>query len=77
MKSIPIPFDEKLLADIDKVSKPLGLELARVVEAALHAWLKRHESRRFGQEWIAALKKNPDEAGRAEEWLDAQAWSDP
>ena len=77
MKSIPIPLNEKLLAEIDKVSKPLGLEFARVVEEALHAWLKRHESKRFGQEWIAALKKNPDEGSRAEDWMEAQAWPEP
>jgi len=31
---------------------------------------------RFEQEWIASLKKNPDDANRAEEWLKVQAWSE-
>ena len=43
---------------------------------ALLAWLKRHDGQRFEQEWIAALKQNADEASRAEDWLEAQAWSE-
>jgi len=76
MKTIQITVDETLLAELDKVSKPSGLGLSQMVEEAIRAWLKQRESRRFGQEWIAALKKNPDNASRAEEWIEAQAWSE-
>jgi len=51
--------------------------LAVIVREALHAWLKRREGLRFEQEWIAALQKHPDDAQRAEDWLEAQAWSEP
>jgi len=30
----------------------------------------------FEQAWIASLKQHPDEAGRAEDWLEAQAWGE-
>ena len=74
MKPVQILMDEGLLAEVEKMS---GGDLSRVVEEALQHWLKRYQSKRFGQEWIAALKKNPDDASRAEEWMEAQAWSEP
>jgi metal-responsive CopG/Arc/MetJ family transcriptional regulator len=76
MKTVQITMDESLLAEIDKVSEPSGLELSRIIEDALKHWLKRYQSKRFGQEWIAALKKNPDDASRAEAWLETQVWSE-
>lgn len=30
----------------------------------------------FEQAWIAALKQHPDEANRAEDWLETQAWGE-
>jgi len=77
MKPIQILLDERLLAEVDQVSEPFGYNLSRIVEEALKHWLKRYQSKRFGQEWIAALKKHPDDASRAEEWMEAQAWSEP
>ncbi len=77
MKPIQIVLDERLLAEVDQVSEPSGLDLSRIIEEALQHWLKRYQSKRFGQEWIAALKKNPDDASRAEDWSTAQAWSEP
>lgn len=77
MKTIQISMDESLLTEVDKVSKPSGLELSQVIEDALKHWLKRYQSKRFGQEWIAALKKNPDDASRAEAWGETQVWSEP
>ena len=76
MTNLQIPIDEHLLAEINKASKPLGLDMAQIITEALRAWLKRGEGRRFEQEWIAALKKNPDMASRAEDWGEAQAWSE-
>jgi hypothetical protein len=52
-------------------------KLSQTIEDALCIWLKKRKSRRFGKDWIAALKKNPDDASRAEEWIEAQAWSEP
>jgi antitoxin component of RelBE/YafQ-DinJ toxin-antitoxin module len=76
MTNVQIAIDESLLDEINKVGKHHGLDLTQVIREALQAWLKRREGLRFEQEWIAALKKNPDEAGRAEVWLDAQTWSE-
>ena len=72
--NIQISLDEQLWAEMIRVGNPLGLEPAQLLRQALLAWLKRHDGQRFEQEWIAALKQNADEASRAEDWLEAQAW---
>jgi hypothetical protein len=82
MINMQIAVDENLLAEIEKAGERQGLDLAQIVREALQTWLKRRdglrrEGMRFEQEWIATLKKNPDDASRAEEWLEAQAWSEP
>ena len=72
--NIEVSLEEQLLAEIVSAGKPRGLELAQIIREALLAWLKRHGGQKFEQEWIAALKQNADEASRAEDWLEAQAW---
>lgn len=76
-----IAIDESLLGEIEKAGERQGLDLTQTVREALQTWLKRredlrHQGVRFEEEWIATLKKNPDDASRAEEWLEAQAWSE-
>ena len=75
MKTIQISIDESLLAAIHQTNGTSDRELSQVIEEALQAWLKRRKARIFEREWIAALEKNPDEASRAEAWLETQAWS--
>ena len=77
MINIQIMLEEELLAEIADASKPQPPDLTAIVREALQAWLKRREGSRFEQEWIAALQKRPDEAQRAEDWLEAQAWTEP
>ena len=82
MTNVQIPIDENLLAEINKAGKRQNLNLIQIVGEALQIWLNRRdglrrEGLRFEQEWIASLKKKPDDANRAEEWLEAQAWSEP
>ncbi len=76
MKSIKISLDDQLVSEVNKVSAPLGVDFSRIVEEALFAWLKRYQSKRFGEEWIASLKKSPDDANRAEDWVESQYWSE-
>ncbi|MCI0693372.1 hypothetical protein L0337_15380 [candidate division KSB1 bacterium] len=81
MFNMQIAIDESLMAEVKKAGELQGLDLAQIVREALQSWLKRrdnlrHEGLRFEQEWIATLKKNPDDASRAEEWLEVQAWSE-
>jgi hypothetical protein len=81
MINMQVAIDENLLAEINKVGKRQNLDLTQIVGEALQTWLKRREALRreglrFEQEWIASLKKNPDDASRAEEWLEVQAWSE-
>jgi hypothetical protein len=74
--NIEVSLEEQLLAEIVRAGKPRGLELTQIIREALLAWLKRHGGQQFEQEWITALKQNPDEASRAEDWFEAQAWSE-
>ena len=34
------------------------------------------EGKKFEEEWIVSLKQRPDDQSDAEDWLEAQAWSD-
>lgn len=74
--NIEVSLEERLLAEIVSAGKPLGLELAQIIREALLAWLKQHSGQQFEQEWIAALKQTPDDASRAEDWFEAQTWSE-
>jgi hypothetical protein len=81
MVNVQIAIDESLMAEIEKAGELRGLDFTQIVKEALQTWLKRRddlrrEGLRFEQEWIATLKKNPDDASRAEEWLEVQAWSE-
>lgn len=76
MKSIKITLNEQLIVEIDKLSAPRGIDFSQIVEEALRAWLRQYQSKRFGEEWIASLKKFPDDASRAEVWLESQYWSE-
>lgn len=69
MIDVHITVDEELLAEVERVSKPLGLDRSQVISQALQSWLHRHSVEQFEQEWIASLQKQPDEAERAEAWL--------
>lgn len=74
--NIQISIDEQVWAAMVRVGKPLGLQPAQVVRQALLSWLGQHDGQRFEQERIAAPNQNPDDASRAEDWLEAQAWSE-
>jgi hypothetical protein len=74
--NVEVSLEEKLLAEVVSAGKPRGLEPAQIIREALLAWLKRHGGQQFEQEWSAALKQKPDEASRAEDWFEAQAWSE-
>ena len=75
MKNVQVTIDEDTLTRVDRIGKPLGLKRSQVVRQALREWLRRHAVENFEQEWIAALQKKPDDAARAEDWSDIQAWS--
>ena len=75
MKNVQITIDEDTLTRVDRIGKPLGLKRSEVVRRALRDWLRRQAVENFEQEWIVALQKQPDDAARAEDWRDIQAWS--
>lgn len=76
MKNVQITVDEETLRQVDRMSKPLGLKRSEIVRQALRQWLRRQAVESFEQEWIAALQKRPDEASRAEDWLESQTWTE-
>lgn len=74
--NIQVTLEEPLLAEVVRAGHSLGLEPAQVIRQARLDWLKRPDGRQFEQEWIAALQQNADEASRAEDWIEVQAWSE-
>lgn len=74
MRNVQITVDENTLRQVDRAAKPLGLKRSEIVRQALRLWLRTQAVERFEQQWIAALEARPDQAGRADEWLDAQSW---
>ena len=75
MKNVQITIDAETLTKVDRIGKPLGLKRSEIVRQALRDWLQRHAVESFEREWIAALQKRPDDAGRAEDWKGVQSWS--
>jgi len=75
MKNVQITIDEETLTRVDQIGKPLGLKRSEIVRRALRDWLRSRAVESFEQDWIAALRKEPDDAGRAEDWLEIQTWS--
>jgi metal-responsive CopG/Arc/MetJ family transcriptional regulator len=74
MKNVQITVDEDTLTQVDRIGKPLGLKRSEIVRAALREWLRRHAVENFEQEWIAALRRKPDNAARADDWIGVQTW---
>lgn len=72
MIDVRITVDEQLLAEVDRIGQPLGLDRSQIVSQALQSWLQRRTVERFEQEWIDSLQRHPDEADRAEAWLSLQ-----
>jgi metal-responsive CopG/Arc/MetJ family transcriptional regulator len=76
MKNVQVIIDDDTLSRVDRVGKPLGLNRSEIVRQALREWLHRQTVGTFERTWIAALEGKPDEASRADEWLDLQSWSE-
>ena len=76
MKSVQITVDEETLSKVDGIGNSLGLTRSEIVRQALREWMSRQAVQAFEQEWIAALRKNPDDADRAEDWVGSQSWSE-
>ena len=74
MKNVQISIDPETLAQVDRVGKPLGLKRSEIVRQALREWLRRRAVERFEADWIAALRKRPDDTERADDWLGVQTW---
>lgn len=76
MKNVQITVDEKLLAQIDRAGKPLGLKRSQIVRQALHEWLRKRAVEQFERDWVDSLQKRPDERKSAERWLAVQSWGE-
>lgn len=50
------------------------VDRSEIVRQALRQWLHRQAVENFEREWITALEKTPDDAARADDWIDIQAW---
>lgn len=76
VKNVQITIDERMLAELERVGKSLGLKRSQIVRQALREWLHRHAVERFEQDWIRSLEEKPDQAGRADAWIGIQAWNE-
>jgi metal-responsive CopG/Arc/MetJ family transcriptional regulator len=76
MKNVQVTIDDVTLRRVDRAAKPLGLKRSEIVRQALREWLQRRSLEKFEEAWIASLRKRPDEASRADAWLDSLTWSD-
>ncbi len=74
MKNVQVTIDEETLSRVDRVGKPLGLNRSEIVRQALRQWLRRHAVESFERKWIGALQERADDASRADDWLEAEAW---
>jgi predicted transcriptional regulator len=76
MRNVQITIDDETLARVDRAGKPLGLNRSAIVRQALRQWLHRHAVNEFERRWIDALERQPDQPSRADDWNDAQSWSE-
>jgi metal-responsive CopG/Arc/MetJ family transcriptional regulator len=74
MKNIQVTIDPETLTAVDRAARPLGLKRSAIVRQALREWLHRRSVERFEEEWVAGLKKKPDDPKRADDWLASQVW---
>jgi metal-responsive CopG/Arc/MetJ family transcriptional regulator len=74
MKNVQVTIDDETLTRVDRVGKPLGLTRSEIVRQALRQWLRRHAVESFERQWVAALQETPDDASRADDWLESQSW---
>lgn len=75
MKNVQISIDEETLQHVDRAAAPLGLSRSEVVRQALRQWLRHQTVRKFEEDWVSALRRQPDDPGRADDWLLSDAWS--
>jgi metal-responsive CopG/Arc/MetJ family transcriptional regulator len=76
MKNVQVTVDKETLEAVDRVRRPLGLKRSEIVRQALRDWLRLREVESFEQGWIAALRRNPDVASRADDWREVQEWTE-
>jgi hypothetical protein len=88
MKNVQITLDEKLLAEVDRVCAPLGLNRSQAVRQALRDWLRRHAIERFARARFPffrpfpklalsrSLARRPDYHARGQLQSDPCSWSE-
>ncbi len=76
MKNVQISFDEELLETVDMAATSSQMSRSAIVREALKNWLRQRQVKAFEDEWIAKLRKAPQDTEEAEAWLEAESWSD-
>lgn len=59
---------------VEQIEKIAGKSKSEFVREAIEEKIRRELDRRRVEEWIAALKKNPQDLEHAEDWLKAGSW---
>ena len=80
MKSITLTLPDSLRRELESRAHAGGVSLNEyvVIVLAVHAFAVCGEQggRRFELDWVSALGRQPDDASRAEDWIEAQSWTE-
>ncbi len=68
----------RLPSEVDEeISKLAPASKSSFVRQAIREKIQRDLFQKLEEEWIKALKRNPEDAGEAETWLKAESWDAP
>lgn len=70
--NLQIRVPEEVSDQIEEIS---GKSKSSFVREAILEKIQREVHRRQEEQWIAALKKHPEDLSEARDWLKAEGWS--
>jgi metal-responsive CopG/Arc/MetJ family transcriptional regulator len=74
MKTIQMTLDEKLLRDVDKVTKKLKTTRSKFIRRAMHKLLDELEIKELEKLHREGYKKYPVKQGEFDIWENEQSW---
>jgi metal-responsive CopG/Arc/MetJ family transcriptional regulator len=77
MEAIQLTVDESLLAEIDQVTRSLGMTRASFLRLALELALRNQETIAREQQHAHGYSQHTVKPGEFDEWEPEQVWSEP
>lgn len=75
MKPIRLAVDESILAQLDNVTKELGISRSAFMRDALNQALRQHRIRLLERQQEEGYARYPVQPGEFDVWEDEQAWA--